>query len=112
MKSARSIITLSLLLLGTVFILHLFAAEPRESRSSSSVEYATIRWAGRENTHIVRPGGQVEFIGSELRKMPKPDRTDDRAFYMNLAMNGLTKEGFEFAGMSSDEIVMRRTVNR
>jgi hypothetical protein len=44
--------------------------------------------------------------------MPKPDRTDDRAFYMNLAMNGLTKEGYEFAGMSSDEIVMRRAINR
>ena len=31
-------------------------------------EYATIRWAGRENTHVVRPGGKVEFIGAELRR--------------------------------------------
>ena len=44
--------------------------------------------------------------------MPKPGRTDDRAFYMNLVMNGLTKEGYEFAGMSSDEIVMKRPVAR
>jgi hypothetical protein len=64
------------------------------------------------DTHVIRPGGQVEFIGLELRKIPKPDRTDDRAFYMNLAMNGLTKEGYEFSGMSTDEIVMRRVVGR
>ena len=75
-------------------------------------EYATIRWAGRENTHVVRPGGQVEFIGTELRKLSRPDRCDDRAFYLNAAMNGLVKEGWEFAGMSSDEIVMRRPLGR
>src|SRR5262245_15810335 len=109
MKPPRSLLALTALLLGTVFILRLFAAEPK---NGPGYEYATIRWAGKENTHIVRPGGQVEFIGSELRKMPKPDRTDDRAFYMNLAMNGLTKEGYEFAGMSSDEIVMRRSLGR
>jgi len=112
MKATRPIITFGLLLLGTVFILRLFGAESKESKSTPGYEYATIRWAGKENTHIVRPGGQVEFIGLELRKMPKPDRTDDRAFYMNLAMNGLTKEGYEFAGMSSDEIVMRRALSR
>jgi len=72
----------------------------------------TIRWDGRENTHIVRPGGKVVFVRAELRKAKKPDHADDRAFYMNLTMNGLTKEGHEFAGMSSDEIVMKRAVGR
>ena len=105
MKIARHIIVIGLLLIGTVFVARLFAVE---SKPGLGYEYATIRWAGKENTHIVRPAGQVEFIGQELRKVPKPDRTDDRAFYMNLAMNGLAKEGYEFAGMSSDEIVMRR----
>ena len=75
-------------------------------------EYLTIRWAGRENTHIVRPGGQVEFLGAELRKLTRPERCDERAFYMNAAMNGLVKEGWEFAGMTSDEIVMRRPLGR
>lgn len=112
MKPTRPVIRLSLLLLGTIFIVRLFAAESKEPKTSSSFEYATIRWAGKENTHIVRPGGQVEFIGSELRKLPRPDRTDERAFYMNLAMNGLTKEGYEFAGMTSDEIVMKRLIGR
>jgi hypothetical protein len=108
MKLPRPILALSVIL-AALFVLRVFAAEPK---NSPVYEYATIRWAGKDNTHIVRPGGQVEFIGTELRRMPKPDRTDDRAFYMNLAMNGLTKEGYEFAGMSSDEIVMRKAISR
>jgi hypothetical protein len=112
MKPNRAIIGLGVLLLGTVFIIHLVSAQSNEAKPGSGYEYATIRWGGRDNTHIVRPGGQVEFIGMELRKMPRPDRADDRAFYMNVAMNGLTKEGYEFAGMDSDEIVMRRARSR
>ncbi len=102
------------LFLGSLCVVALCAFKllAAEIKTGGMYEYATIRWAGRDNTHIVRPGGQVEFIGMELRKAPKPDRTDDRAFYMNLAMNGLTKEGYEFAGMSSDEIVMKRSVPR
>jgi len=108
MKHSRSIIALTVLLLAGIFAAKLFASDAKPV----AFEYATIRWAGKDNTHIIRPGGQVEFIGVELRKLPKPDRTDDRAFYMNLAMNGLTKEGYEFAGMTSDEIVMRRPVSQ
>ncbi|MCU0771521.1 MAG: hypothetical protein MUE94_07100 [Verrucomicrobia bacterium] len=59
------------------------------------------------NTHLIRPGGNVEFIGHELRKLPKPSGADERSFYMNAAMNGLSKEGWEFAGMSPDGIVMK-----
>lgn len=83
-----------------------------QTATPSGFEYATIRWAGRENTHVIRPGAKVEFIGAELRRLSRPDRCDDRAFYMNAAMNGLVKEGWEFAGMSSDEIVMRRASSR
>jgi hypothetical protein len=95
--------------LGIVIAVRLFASE---SKQVGAYEYVTIRWAGRENTHVVRPGGHVEFIGMELRKTIKPERTDDRAFYMNLAMNGLVKEGYEFAGMNNDEIVMKRALGR
>jgi hypothetical protein len=42
----------------------------------------------------------------------KPGRADERAFYMNLVMNGLTKEGYEFADMTNDEIVMKRVVTK
>jgi len=74
-------------------------------------EYVTIRWGGRDNTHIIRPGGQVEFVRSELRRLEMPNNTHDRAFYMNTVMNGLVKEGWEFAGMTSDEIVMKRALS-
>jgi|SRR5690242_20376283 len=74
-------------------------------------EYATIHWDGRDNTHIIRPSGQVEFVRAELEKVKKPNHTDDRAFYMNIVMNGLAKEGYEFAGISNDDIVMKRVVN-
>src|SRR4051812_43740114 len=83
------------------------AAETIEARA---FEYATIRWGGRENTHLIRPSGTVEFLGSEFLKVKRPDRADDRSFYMNVAMNALAKEGFEFAGMTNDEIVMKRKV--
>lgn len=112
MKPPRATIVFSILILGTLFVLHLFAADLADRHPEPAFEYVTIRWAGKDNTHIVRPGGQVEFIGAELRKYHKPDRADDRAFYMNAAMNGLTKEGYEFAGMSNDEVVMRRPLNR
>ncbi len=105
MNTTRTTIALALLALGTVFVVKLFAAEPTPK---AAYEYVTIRWAGLDNTHIIRPGGNVEFIGPELRKMKKPDRADNRSFYLNCAMNGLTKEGYEFAGISSDDIIMRK----
>ena len=86
---------------------YLFAAEPVTPRA---VEYATIRWGGRENTHIIRPGGQVEFVGLELRKVTRPDRTDERSFYMNVVLNGLTKEGYRLVAMTHDDVMMERPV--
>jgi hypothetical protein len=106
MKPRKLVVWLIMAGLLATFAFRLLAAN---GKPSASVEYVTIRWGGRENTHIIRPGGQVEFIGIELRKVPKPDRTDERAFYMNMAMNGLVKEGYEFAGMTTDEIVMKRS---
>ena len=107
MKQTKPILLLATTTLAAFCIFRIFAAE---TAAPSRYEYATIRWGGKENTHVIRPGGQVEFIGVELRKAPRVDRADDRALYMNLAMNGLTKEGYEFAGMTSDEIVMKRNV--
>ncbi len=109
MKPTRLILGTTLILVGIAMVIRLFAAE---TRTNAAYEYATIRWAGVDNTHSIRPGGQVELIGGELRKMPKPDRTDNRSFYLNCAMNGLTKEGYEFAGISNDDIVMKRALAR
>jgi gamma-glutamylcysteine synthetase len=82
-----------------------------DSVHQQTSEYATIRWSGRDNTHVIRPSGQVEFVGAQLAKIKKPDRVDDRAFYMNVVMNALAKEGYEFAGISNDEIIMKRAVH-
>jgi hypothetical protein len=103
---------LLLLLLGLTVPLFFFRSSAQERPASHVYEYVTIRWAGKENTHLIRAGGKVEFIGTELRKLARPDRADERSFYMNAAMNGLSKDGWEFAGMTSDEIVMKRLAGR
>src|ERR1043166_532691 len=102
-----------LLLIGSVafsiFLSRLFAAD---GTTFQTFEYGTIRWSGRENTHFIRPNGKVEMLGSLLSKIQRPERLDERTFYMNIAMNAVAKEGYEFAGMTPDEIVMRRPVAR
>ena len=83
-----------------------------ETPSFQTTEYGTIRWGGRDNTHFIRPNGKVEFLGPILTKVSRPDRADERAFYMSLAINAVAREGFELAGMTSDEVVMKRPVSR
>jgi hypothetical protein len=84
--------------------------EAVESIHQQTSEFATIRWAGRDNSYVIRPNGQVEFVGPQLAKLKKPDRVDDRSFYMNILMNALAKEGYDFAGISNDDIIMKRAV--
>jgi hypothetical protein len=100
--------------LGIVMVcllsIHLIAVRGADNQVFQTYEYVTIRWAGRENTHVIRANGKVEFLTAVLGKTQRPDRTDDRAFYMNLAMNAVAREGYEFAGMTHDEIVMRRAL--
>ena len=44
--------------------------------------------------------------------MQRPRDVDERAFYLNVAMNGLVKEGYEFAGMTDDIVIMKRQLGR
>lgn len=83
-----------------------------ETTTFQTYEYATIRWSGRENTHFIRANGKVEMLGSLLTKVPRPDRVDERAFYLNLAMNAVAKEGYELAWAGNDTIIMKRPINR
>src|SRR5882724_8554651 len=76
--------------------------------TSATYEYITIRWAGRDNTHVIRPNGEVEFVGNQLKNFKKPDRADERSFCMNIVMNGLAREGWELAAMTPDDYVMKR----
>ena len=92
--------------------IYILTGRTAENPNFQTYEFVTILWAGRENTHLVRANGKVEMLGPILNKISRPDRADDRAFYMNIAMNAAAKEGYEFAGMTSDEIVMRRPVAR
>lgn len=99
--------------LATGVALLLLVRSPAQERPvQQSHEYTTIRWDGKENTHLIRPGGRVEFIGSTLRQLKRPDRCDERSFFMNAAMNGLAREGWDLVVMTADDIVMRRTVAR
>jgi hypothetical protein len=80
-----------------------------EEKPAVKFEFATIRWGGRDNTCIIRPNGKAEFIGSKLYRIAKPERVDERTFYLSLTMNALGKEGYDFAGaVNNDEIIMKR----
>jgi hypothetical protein len=107
MKTLISI-TLAVFVLGAAEYSVRLRATP--ANALAIFEYATIRWGGRENTQVIRPNGKVEMLAPLLAGSIRPDRTDDRSFYMNISMNALAKEGFEFSGMTSDEIVMKRQV--
>ena len=64
-----------------------------EEKGFQTFEYGTIRWAGRDHTHFIRPNGQVEPLGTILSKVKRPDRTDERAYLMNIAMNAVAMSG-------------------
>ena len=81
---------------------------PANTSGTAQVEYATLRWGGRENTHLIRPDGTTEILGAKFAGIRKPERVDDRSFYMNLAMNGLSREGFELVAMTPDDYIFKR----
>jgi hypothetical protein len=71
-------------------------------------EYVTLRWGGKENTHVIRPSGNVEFLWSQFSKLKRPERADDRSFYMNTALNALAREGYELVSITSDDYILKR----
>lgn len=108
-KICLSAAALAALILAVFLIQRSHAAE---QRSFQTHEYATIRWGGRENTHLIRPNGQVEMLGPLLQNLKRPDRVDERTYLMNLALNAVAKEGFELTSMTADEMVLRRAISR
>lgn len=75
-------------------------------------EYATLRWAGPQNTHVIHPSGKVEVLGRQLVGIRKPAPADERSFYMNLAANALGREGYELVALTSDDYLFRRVARR
>jgi hypothetical protein len=108
-------ITLTLIVTAALFAT-VFTAKKLSAADNAPTlhryEFVTIRWAGRENTHLIRSNGKVEILGQILNQTSRPDRTDERTFYMNIAMNAVAREGFDVAAMTQDEIVMRRAIGR
>jgi hypothetical protein len=104
----RFLLLAAVVLAGVSFFL--FSSVGEIPAVAIAIEYATIRWDGRDNTCVILPSGSVDFVGAKLKTLKRPDRVDERAFYMNVVMNSLGRDGFEFAGMSNDEnvIVMKR----
>src|SRR5215472_8834959 len=99
-RNIFALVICAFVLLSTAFASH---AADSFAQAPITYEYITIRWAGRDNTHVIRPNGEVEFVGAQLKNFKKPDRADDRSFYMNIVMNGLAKEGWELAAMTPDD---------
>jgi hypothetical protein len=105
MKTRILLLAAAALILGGVAVIPYLA---RAAESAGAFEYATLRWAGRENTHLIRPSGNVEFLGPKFAGVKRPDRADDRSFYMNLAMNALAREGYELVAITPDDYVFKR----
>jgi hypothetical protein len=87
-------------------------AVPAMAQPAPKVEYIDIRWDGIDRMCVVFPDGRVQFVAAELKGFSRPDDADRRAFYMTIEMNRMAAQGYEFAGMISDEIIMKRTISR
>jgi hypothetical protein len=106
MKTKPLILLLTALSLVTFLFLKLHAAD---LNSVQKTEFIILRWQGRDNSKVVRSNGKIENLNVLFNRVAKPDGIDERAYYMNIAMNAFAKEGYDFAGMANnDEIVMKR----
>ncbi len=108
MKKLTTIIVGVGLIVGACVLPGLRTVKAAEGNSSAPYEYVTLHWDGIGNTHFVRPNGTVEFLGSQFVRLKKPERADDRAYFMNVAMNTLSKEGYELMTMTADDYVFKR----
>lgn len=88
------------------------ATDAQPKPAPAKYEYATLRWAGPQNTHVIHPSGNVEVLGGQLVGIRKPERADERSFYMNLAANALGREGYELVAMTPDDYLFRRVATR
>ena len=110
MKCIRRPAFIAPLLVVAVVTLGVFVFAASTAATQGRTEYVTIRWDGRENTHLIRPGGQVEHIREQLKQFSLPRQTDERCFYMNIAINGLAKQGYEVVAALPGEVVLKRLV--
>jgi len=74
MKTRTAILTMTTYLGCWLGSIHPLVAG---SETNSICEYATLRWGGRDNSHVIYAGGKVEFLASKFKGIKKPDRADD-----------------------------------
>jgi hypothetical protein len=104
-------LTLVVVVVAMSFIsLHFFKSGAAEGDTVQPVEYATVRWDGRDNSYVVRPNAKVESLKTLFERYPRPERVDERIYFTTIAMNALSQEGFEFAGTLNETVVMKRTL--
>jgi len=109
MKKLNLILLVSVFSLAAVLVLKSRAAE---TSTFQVVEFATVRWDGRDNSYLIRPNGKVEKLKPLFERFPRPEGIDERTYYLSVAMNAAAKEGFDFAGMTQEQVVMRRLLAR
>jgi hypothetical protein len=99
------LIALTMIMFGG-FVQHANA----QSAAAPKTEFIDIRWDGTDRMCVIYPDGRVNFFWPEVKDIPRPDDANKRAFYLTIEMNRLAAQGYEFVGMISDEIMMKRTV--
>jgi hypothetical protein len=78
-----------------------------------SFSYATIQWEhNAREPYVVRPDGKVYPYGGILARESVPEGANTQTYFMNLVLNLLGKEGYEFAGITEHGIVMKRAERR
>jgi len=109
MKKKPLILLFTVLSLVTFLFFKLHAADLNPFQKT---EFITLRWQGRDNSKVIRSNGKIENLNILFNKITKPEGIDEKAYYMNAAMNAFSKEGYDLAGMNNDEIVMKRKIEQ
>jgi hypothetical protein len=109
---------LSLAVLSVLGLAALTASRAAVEPAPALFQYASIDWGGdltapaRAHVYVVRPDGKVQFFDDQLTLGKVPEGCSQRTYFMNVVMNVLAKEGYEFASMTEDEIVMKKAAGR
>jgi hypothetical protein len=107
-KPLQTLVALVAVAALTIFILP--QPQAAESGSSQSYEYATLRFRGKDKTHLIQPDGKVEFLRRLLENAPRINEVEEREYLMNLALNAAAKEGYELVTMHPETYILRRAV--
>jgi len=91
---------------------HFFRTHAADSDSFQGSEIITLRWDGRDNSYVIRSNAKIEKLKQLFDRYPRPEGIDERVYYLTIAMNAMTKEGFDYAGTLNEHVVMKRAVAR